>query len=97
MPPDGTRLRLPRVLVPALKRNVLTRARSVNQTGGWSVIQDNGHYLGSMMSHWDFGRSPDEHHDAPRPAGPSRAAYPPDLESGLDHDDWPAQERPTSS
>jgi hypothetical protein len=46
-----------------------------------------------MMSHWDFGRSPDEHHDAPRPAGPSRAAYPPDLASGLDHDVWPAQER----
>ena len=45
------------------------------------------------MSHWDFGRSPDEHHDAPRPAGPSRAAYPPDLASGLDNDDWPAQER----
>jgi hypothetical protein len=46
-----------------------------------------------MMSHWDFGRSPDEHHDAPRPAGPSRAAYPPDLASGLDNDVWPAQER----
>ena len=31
------------------------------------------------MSHWDFGRPADGQPDAPAPAGPASAAYPPDL------------------
>jgi hypothetical protein len=54
------------------------------------------------MSHWDFSRSPDGHHDAPVPAGQARTAYPPGLASGADDgtapdgqpawDGWPADD-----
>jgi hypothetical protein len=62
----------------------------VNQTGGWSVIKNTGHYLGSTMSHWDFGRPMGGEHDAPRPSGAAGAAYPPDQPGGARDGAWPA-------
>ena len=65
-------------------------AGAVNQTGVLSVIQDTGHYLGSTMSHWDFGRPTDGGHDAPRPSWAAGAAYPPDQPDDAGGGAWPA-------
>ena len=65
-------------------------AGGVNQTGGRSVIQDTGHYLGSTMSHWDFDRPTDGGHDAPRPSWAAGAAYPPDQPDAAGGGAWPA-------
>ena len=74
----------------AVEWRAVKTAGGVNQTGGRSVIQDTGHYLGSTMSHWDFGRPTDGGHDAPRPSWAPGAAYPPDQPDDAGGGAWPA-------
>jgi hypothetical protein len=47
-------------------------------------------YLGSTMSHWDFGWPPDRRHDAPGQAGPGDAAGPDN--AGIPVDPWPTRD-----
>src|ERR1700722_5267168 len=76
----------------AVEWRAVKTAGGANQTGARSVIQDTGHYLGSTMSHWDFGRPTDAEHDAPRPSGAAGAAYPPDPPGSTGDGAWPAQD-----